>query len=180
MKKGKNDDIESDEVFQELQKLWDEESRRIEKLLADHPEGRPKRLDLSQAHTRRHSLIAEYCVLVLANVIVALFAVRLLSPGTYFLFRAVGYAILSAAAMMSLHCIVALITSLLPNPGSVGVVRASRSYYSRHFVALTAVAVAVLVVVWRAPEGDGYAMTRLDHVERAMAKVIVDETLARI
>lgn len=180
MGKNNNDDIESDEFFQELQKLWDEESQRIDKLLADHPEGLPKRLDLSQSQTRRHSLIVEYCVLTVANIFAALCAIRVLLPDAYFLFRAVGYVILFANAMMSLHCIVALFSSLLPNPGRIGIVRASRSYYSLHIAVLTAVAIVVLVGVSQASEGKEYAMTRLGHVERAAAKKIVDETLLSI
>ena len=180
MKVNNHDDIESDEVLQELQELWDEKCRRIDKLLTDHPEWQPKRLNLNQSGISRYRRIAEYCVLLVANVIVGLFATRLLLPDTYYLFRVVGYLILFANAMMSMRCIVALFSSLFLNPWRMVSIRAARSCCAHQFALLTTVAMVVLIGLSQFPEGDKYAMKGIKNYDRLVAITIVEETLVKI
>lgn len=176
----KNYDIESDDILEELQELWNKHSRHIDMLLAEHPEWQPRKLNPSQSGTRRHQLIAEYCVLLFANIAIGLCATGLILTETYYLFRTVGCIILFFCFLMAIHSSITLFSDLLPNPSRVGTARVSRHHDAKQVTALTAVAIVLLVGVAQAPEYDGLAMTKINRIERADVVTNVFETMAKI
>ena len=62
------DAFEEDDIFSELQSLWDEQTRHIDHILATHPEAYPVRLNLRHRRPWRRLIMAEYLILALLNI----------------------------------------------------------------------------------------------------------------
>lgn len=92
---------QQEEIFADLQTLWDEQNRRIDNLLAAHPEASPVRLNLRSRRTRRHHIMNEYLILALLNVAGGIYTLFVLLPDPYILLRIIGIVLASTNAVLA-------------------------------------------------------------------------------
>lgn len=124
------DAFEEDDLFSELQSLWDEQSRRVEKLLAEHPASQPRALNFRRYKPWRRRVMAECLALAVLNVAAGLYTLASFLPDPYILIRVTGYVLASTNALMVFHSLYILLSFLRHHPARVATSR--MSLFIRH------------------------------------------------
>ena len=118
--------------FADLQSLWDEQSRRIDHLLAAHPEARPARLNLRHRRPWRRRVMTEYLILIILNVAAGIYTLFALLPDPYILIRITGIVLASTNAFLALHSLYFYFVIRRHHPARVSVARMSRFIRRMH------------------------------------------------
>lgn len=126
------DAFEEDYLFSELQSLWDEQSRRVEKVLAEHPASQPRALNFRRYKPWRRRVMAECLVLAVLNIAVGLYTLASFLPDPYILIRVTGYVLASTNALMAFHSLYILLSFLRHHPARVATSRMSRFIRRMH------------------------------------------------
>lgn len=126
------DAFEEDDLFSELQSLWDEQSRRVEKVLAEHPASQPRALSFRRYKPWRRRVMAECLALALLNVAAGLYTLASFLPDPYILIRVTGYVLASTNALMVFHSLYILLSFLRHHPARVATSRMSRFIRRMH------------------------------------------------
>ena len=126
------DAFEEDPVFADLQTLWDEQTRRIDHLLAAHPEARPVRLNLRHCRPWRRRVMTEYLFLTIFNVTAGIYTLFALLPDPYILIRITGIVLASTNAFLALHSLYFYFVIRRHHPARVSVARMSRFIRRMH------------------------------------------------
>lgn len=123
---------QQEDPFTDLQSLWDEQTRRIDHLLAAHPEARPARLNLRHRRPWRRRVMAEYLILVILNVAAGIYTLFALLPDPYILIRITGIVLASTNAFLALHSLYFYFVIRRHHPARVSVARMSRFIRRMH------------------------------------------------
>lgn len=123
---------QQEDPFVDLQSLWDEQSRRIDHLLAAHPEARPARLNLRHRRPWRRRVMTEYLILIILNVAAGIYTLFALLPDPYILIRVTGYVLASTNAFLALHSLYFYFVIRRHHPARVSVARMSRFIRRMH------------------------------------------------
>lgn len=123
---------QQEDPFADLQSLWDEQSRRIDHLLAAHPEARPARLNLRHSRPWRRRVMTEYLILIILNVAAGIYTLFALLPDPYILIRVTGYVLASTNALMAFHSLYILLSFHRHHPARVATSRMSRFIRRMH------------------------------------------------
>ena len=126
------DAFEEDDLFSDLQSLWDEQSRRIDQLLAEHPASQPRALNFRRYKPWRRRVMAECLVLALLNIAVGLYTLASFLPDPYILIRVTGYVLASTNALMAFHSLYILLSFRRHHPARVATSRMSRFIRRMH------------------------------------------------
>lgn len=126
------DAFEEDDLFSELQSLWDEQSRRVEKVLAEHPASQPRALNFRRYKPWRRRVMAECLALAVLNVAAGLYTLVSFHPDPYILIRVTGYVLASTNALMVFHSLYILLSFLRHHPARVATSRMSRFIRRMH------------------------------------------------
>ena len=126
------DAFEEDGLFSELQSLWDEQSRRVEKVLAEHPASQPRALNFRRYKPWRRRVMAECLALAVLNVAAGLYTLASFLPDPYILIRVTGYVLASTNALMVFHSLYILLSFLRHHPARVATSRMSRFIRRMH------------------------------------------------
>lgn len=126
------DAFEEDDLFSELQSLWDEQSRRVEKVLAEHPASQPRALNFRRYKPWRRRVMAECLALAVLNVAAGLYTLVSFLPDPYILIRVTGYVLASTNALMVFHSLYILLSFLRHHPARVATSRMSRFIRRMH------------------------------------------------
>lgn len=126
------DAFEEDDLFSELQSLWDEQSRRVDQLLAEHPASQPRALNFRRYKPWRRRVMAECLALALLNVAAGLYTLASFHPDPYILIRVTGYVLASTNALMVFHSLYILLSFLRHHPARVATSRMSRFIRRMH------------------------------------------------
>ena len=186
-----------EDPFADLQSLWDEQSRRIDHILAAHPEARPARLNLRHRRPWRRRVMTEYLILVILNVAAGIYTLFALLPDPYILIRITGIVLASTNAFLALHSLyfyfvirrMHMEPHYAPQPRkrrpriiNVDFRNAVNTAISsaRQVAAVSAAALVVLTAVSCSPVGDGHAMTKADRASRTVAVEYVDSMISQI
>ena len=121
-----------EDPFADLQSLWDEQSRRIDHILAAHPEARPARLNLRHRRPWRRRVMTEYLILVILNVAAGIYTLFALLPDPYILIRITGIVLASTNAFLALHSLYFYFVIRRHHPARVSVARMSRFIRRMH------------------------------------------------
>ena len=188
---------QQEDVFSDLQSLWDEQSRRIGQLLAEYPASQPRALNFRRYKPWRRRVMAECLALALLNIAAGLYSLASFLPDPYILIRVTGYVLAStnhptrvATSRMSrfirrMH----MEPHYAPRPDRrrprvihVDFRNAVATAFSsaRQVAAVSAAAMVVFAFVACTPVGDGHAMSKSDRADRAAAIVNVGEMVAQI
>lgn len=130
--KSSIDAFEEDPVFADLQSLWDEQTHRIDHILATHPEARPVRINLRHCRPYRHRIMAEYLILVLLNVAAGIYTLFALLPDPYLFIRIIGIVLASTNTFLAVHGLLVFFTIRRHHPARVSVARMSRFIRRMH------------------------------------------------
>ena len=130
--KSRIDAFEEDPVFADLQSLWDEQTRRIDHLLAAHPEARPVRLNLRHCRPRRRRVMTEYLILAIFNISAGIYTLFALLPDPYILIRITGIVLASTNAFFAVHSLYFYFVIRRHNPARVSVARMSHFIRRMH------------------------------------------------
>ena len=117
---------QQEDPFADLQSLWDEQSRRIDHILAAHPEARPARLNLRHRRPWRRRVMAECLALAVLNIAAGLYTLASFLPDPYILIRVTGYVLASTNALMAFHSLYILLSFRRHHPARVATSRMSR------------------------------------------------------
>lgn len=123
---------QQEDPFADLQSLWDEQSRRIDHILAAHPEARPARLNLRHRRPWRRRVMTEYLILVILNVAAGIYTLFALLPDPYILIRITGIVLASTNAFLALHSLYFYFVIRRHHPARVSVARMSRFIRRMH------------------------------------------------
>ena len=123
---------QQEDPFADLQSLWDEQSRRIDHILAAHPETRPARLNLRHRRPWRRRVMTEYLILVILNVAAGIYTLFALLPDPYILIRITGIVLASTNAFLALHSLYFYFVIRRHHPARVSVARMSRFIRRMH------------------------------------------------
>ena len=123
---------QQEDPFADLQSLWDEQTRRIDHLLAAHPEARPGRLNLRHRRPWRRRVMTEYLILVILNVAACIYTLFALLPDPYILIRITGIVLASTNAFLAVHSLYFYFVIRRHHPARVSVARMSRFIRRMH------------------------------------------------
>ena len=126
------DAFEEEDIFSELESLWDEQSRRVEKLLAEHPASQPRDLNFRRYKPWRRRIMAECLVLAILNIAVGLYTLSSFLPDPYILIRVTGYVLASTNALMAFHSLYIFLSLRRHHPARVATSRMSRFIRRMH------------------------------------------------
>ena len=126
------DAFEEDPVFADLQTLWDEQSRRIDHILAAHPEARPVRLNLRHCRSWRRRVMSEYIILAILNIAAGIYTLFTFLPDHYILIRITGIVLASTNAFLAVHSLCFYFVIRRHDPTRVSVARMSRFIRRMH------------------------------------------------
>lgn len=126
------DAFEEEDIFSELQSLWDEQSRRIDQLLAEHPASQPRALNFRRYKPWRRRIMAECLVLAILNIAVGLYTLASFLPDPYILIRVTGYVLASTNALMAFHSLYIFLSLRRHHPARVATSRMSRFIRRMH------------------------------------------------
>ncbi len=126
------DAFEEEDIFSELESLWDEQSRRVEKLLAEHPASQPRDLNFRRYKPWRRRIMAECLVLAILNIAVGLYTLSSFLPDPYILIRVTGYVLASTNALMAFHSLYICLSLRRHHPARVATSRMSRFIRRMH------------------------------------------------
>lgn len=125
-------EAQQEDIFADLQTLWDEQTRRIDHLLAAHPEARPVRLNLRYCRPWRRRVMTEYLILAIFNVAAGIYTLFALLPDPYILIRITGIVLASTNAFLALHSLYFYFVIRRHHPARVSVARMSRFIRRMH------------------------------------------------
>ena len=123
---------QQEDILANLQSLWDEQTRRIDHLLATHPEARPVRLNIRHRRLWRRRIMTEYLILVILNVAAGTYTIFALLPDPYILIRITGIVLASTNAFLALHSLYFYFVIRRHHPARVSVARMSRFIRRMH------------------------------------------------
>ena len=123
---------QQEDPFADLQSLWDEQSRRIDHLLAAHPEARPARLNLRHRRPWRRRVMTEYLILIILNVAAGIYTLFALLPDSYILIRITGIVLASTNAVLAFHSLYFYFVIRHRHPARVSVATMSRFIRRMH------------------------------------------------
>lgn len=126
------DAFEEDDLFSDLQSLWDEQSRRVEKVLAEHPASQPHTLNFRRYKPWRRRVMAECLALAILNIAAGLYTLASFLPDPYILIRVTGYVLASTNALMAFHSLYILFSFHRHHPARVATSRMSRFIRRMH------------------------------------------------
>ena len=126
------DAFEEDDLFSDLQSLWDEQSRRIDQLLAEYPASQPRALNFRRYKPWRRRVMAECLALALLNIAGGLYTLASFLPDPYILIRVTGYVLASTNALMAFHSLYILLSFRRHHPARVTTSRMSRFIRRMH------------------------------------------------
>ena len=162
----------------ELQTLWDEQGRSIDRLLAGHPEARPRGLNPRHYLARRRRLMAEHLALAILNLAACAYSLAALLPSPLARIRVAALVLAAATALIalgSLRQLASRLASLVPPLPPLAL-----QFTPRHISALSAAAVAAVVLVSCSPVGDGHAMSLASRADRAAVVANIDQMLLQL
>lgn len=119
-------------LFDGLQAFWDEQSRRIDGLLAAHPGAQPRGLRFRRHRPWRRRVMTEYVILILLNLAAGIYTAFSLFSDPYILIRVTGYALATTNAFMAFHSLCRLLAIRRHHPARVGTTRMSRFIRRMH------------------------------------------------
>lgn len=119
-------------LFDGLQTLWDEQARRIDGLLATHPEAQPRGLHFRRRRPWRRRVMTEYVLLILLNLAAGIYTTLTLFSDPYILLRVTGYVLAATNACMAIHSLYHLLAIRRHHPARVGTARMSRFFRRMH------------------------------------------------
>lgn len=125
-------EAQQEDILADLQTLWDEQTRRIDHLLAAHPEARPVRLNLRHCRPWRRRVMTEYLILAILNVAAGIYTLFALLPDPYILIRITGIVLASTNAILALHSLYFYFVIRRHHPARVSVARMSRFIRRMH------------------------------------------------
>lgn len=123
---------QQEDIFSELQSLWDEQSRRVEKVLAEHPASQPRALNFRRYKPWRRRVMTEYLILIILNVAAGIYTLFALLPDPYILIRITGIVLASTNAFLALHSLYFYFVIRRHHPARVSVARMSRFIRRMH------------------------------------------------
>lgn len=123
---------QQEDIFSELQSLWDEQSRRIGQLLSEYPASQPRALNFRRYKPWRRRVMAECLALALLNIVAGLYTLASFLPDPYILIRVTGYALASTNALMVFHSLYILLSFRRHHPARVATSRMSRFIRRMH------------------------------------------------
>lgn len=126
------DAFEEDDLFSDLQSLWDEQSRRIDQLLSEYPASQPRALNFRRYKPWRRRVMAECLALALLNIAAGLYTLASFLPDPYILIRVTGYVLASTNALMAFHSLYILLSFLRHHSARVATSRMSRFIRRMH------------------------------------------------
>lgn len=125
-------EAQQEDIFADLQTLWDEQTRRIDHLLAAHPEARPVRLNLWHCRPWRRRVMTEYLILAILNVAAGIYTLFALLPDPYILIRITGIVLASTNAFLAVYSLYFFFVFRRHHPARVSVARMSRFIRRMH------------------------------------------------
>lgn len=125
-------EAQQEDIFADLQTLWDEQTRRIDHLLAAHPEARPVRLNLRHCRPWRRRVMTEHLILAILNVAAGIYTLFALLPDPYILIRITGIVLASTNAFLAVYSLYLFFVFRRHHPARVSVARMSRFIRRMH------------------------------------------------
>lgn len=125
-------EAQQEDIFADLQTLWDEQTRRIDHLLAAHPEARPVRLNLRHCRPWRRRVMTEYLILAILNVAAGIYTLFALLPDPYILIRITGIVLASTNAFLAIYSLYLFFDFRRHHPARISVARMSRFIRRMH------------------------------------------------
>lgn len=125
-------EAQQEDILADLQTLWDEQTRRIDHLLAAHPEARPVRLNLRYCRPWRRRVMTEYLILAIFNVAAGIYTLFALLPDPYILIRITGIVLTSTNAFLAVYSLYFFFVFRRHHPARVSVARMSRFIRRMH------------------------------------------------
>lgn len=126
------DAFEEDPVFADIQTLWDEQTRRIDHILAAHTEARPVRLNLRHRRPWRRRVMAEYLILAIFNIAAGIYTLFTFLPDHYILIRITGIVLASTNAFLAVYSLYFHFVIRRHHPARVSVARMSHFIRRMH------------------------------------------------
>lgn len=117
--------FEDEEILLELQSIWDDQIQPLEKLV-ERPEAQPQSLDFSHCRTWRRHLMAEYAVLAIINILMAMLILFAFVLGNFVFVRIAGYVLGCTNVLMASLCIFLFLYARWCHPARVGTFAMSR------------------------------------------------------
>lgn len=205
-----DDELETDLLMQELQSLWDEQSRQISHILSEHPLVRF--LGLPQRKSGQSRLAAAYSILTLVNLAASIYSLATYAANPYLQLRILGGLLALTCTFAALHSLLMLnerlekkgstnlstakqkqdSTNPVPRrrlaalqtfkPSNLLIVTATRRAFTSplQVAAVSAAALTVLVSLSSFPIGDGYVMTHVGSTDRAAIILNIDQMIAQL
>lgn len=205
-----DDELETDLLMQELQSLWDEQSRQISHILSEHPLVRF--LGLPQRKSGQSRLAAAYSILTLVNLAASIYSLATYAANPYLQLRILGGLLALTYTFAALHSLLMLnerlekkgstnlstakqkqdSTNPVPRrrlaalqtfkPSNLLIVTATRRAFTSplQVAAVSAAALTVLVSLSSFPIGDGYVMTHVGSTDRAAIILNIDQMIAQL
>lgn len=202
-----DDELETDLLMQELQSLWDEQSRQISHILSEHPLVRF--LGLPQRKSGQTRLAAAYSILTLVNLAASIYSLATYAANPYLQLRILGGLLALTCTFAALHSLLMLnerlekkgstnlstakqkqdSTNPVPRrrlaalkPSNLLIVTATRRAFTSplQVAAMSAAALTVLVSLSSFPIGDGYVMTHVGSTDRAAIILNIDQMIAQL
>lgn len=125
-------EAQQEDIFADLQTLWDEQTRRIDHLLAAHPEARPVRLNLRHCRPWRRRVMTEHLILAILNVAVGIYTLFALLPDPYILIRITSIVLASTNAFLAVYSLHFFFVFRRHHPARVSVALMSRFIRRMH------------------------------------------------
>lgn len=163
-------------LFDDLQPLFDEQSRRLEAFLSSLP---PLTLASLDTHTSQQRYRAAYRLLALLNIAVGAYALLTLLPAPYILVRVVGLLLVAANAVVTLHSLLALHREKTLTH-TRRITAAPSLTALRQAATISATAMVVLICVSCLYVGDGQAMSQHLRADRAATILTIDKSIAQL
>lgn len=202
-----DDELETDLLMQELQSLWDEQSRQISHILSEHPLVRF--LGLPQRKSGQSRLAAAYSILTLVNLAASIYSLATYAANPYLQLRILGGILALTCTFAALHSLLMLnerlekkgstnlstakqkqdSTNPVPRrrlaafkPSNLLIVTATRRAFTSplQVAAVSAAALTALVSLSSFPIGDGYVMTHVGSTDRAAIILNIDQMITQL
>lgn len=173
--------LDREEAFiDELRSIWDEQSQRIDKVLAEHRETHPHSLNFSNFSHFKRRLVIENTILLLINIAICLTIVLFPTASPYHLHQATLFIIFTSSLLMAIHCLYVLLSISRHSIFRTGTTHISRLFVSGPVATASFAVIIVFVSISFFSIGDSHAMTTINPTERVEIINNVYETLERI
>ena len=124
--------LDEDPAFADLQTLWDEQTRRIDHILAAHTEARTVRLNLRHCRPWRRRVMTEYLILAIFNIAAGIYTLFSFLPDHYILIRITGIVLASTNAFLAVYSLYFHFVIRRHDPARVSVARMSHFIRRMH------------------------------------------------